>query len=230
MSTTQKTLANGAIIGADCSYLIRIESRGSFGWQLRFPKWYKGASGSIMFADNQYGGPKASFAAALASRDVYFENLPLHPSAYQSNKRSSSGIAGVNLNFSPKLKGASAFAWVACWMEDGKQHKLRFGIGLSGSFENALDMAIATREQNAGVIISEEQRAQALSLKQYVTDWEEKGIAPDYKPQRKQTGSTFNTNSGRAEQAQLAMEATMALESGQQPHAVNELAASAQVV
>lgn len=172
---------NGSKIGDDTSHLVRVDGERSKGWQLRLPKWHPMGPATRLFSDQSYFGPVGAYAAAKAARDVYFDGLPLTPNAYVSNSRTSSGISGVNLNFASRLKGASAFSWVACWMENGKQHKLRFSVAMY-DFVNALDLAIAMRENKAGVVVTPEQRAQAMSLKAEVDAWINHGTMPQLKP------------------------------------------------
>lgn len=174
-------LENGAEVGVNLSHLVRFQNERTSAWQLRFPAWHPTRSGSIMFPDSKYGGPIGAFVAAKTARDLYWENLPLNPKAYTNNRRSTSGISGVNLNFSGHLKGASAFAWVACWMENGKQQKIRFSVGQHG-FEEALDMAIRLREKSADITVTPHQRAQALGLVAHLNAWLMQGIVPNMKP------------------------------------------------
>lgn len=187
MNAETMYLPTGAVVGVDPTHLVRVDNPRSVGWQLRFPKWHAYGPGSRMYSDKKYGGPRGAFAAALAARGIYFKDLPLNPAAYTSNKRSTTGVSGVNLNFTRTLLAESAFAWVASWMEKdektgkNRQKKMRFSLGMY-EFEEALDLAIATRELQAGIKVSPEQREQAMALRYQVTEWVEQGKTPTPKP------------------------------------------------
>lgn len=126
-------------------YITRREyGRERPSWWLRFPI----DAGFLYhtFHDHLYGGKARALAVAKAVRDKFLRTVrqPYTPEGYRVGPhRHASGI-----HFDVQIKGDGLYtAWVASWMQNGRQKKKHFMIGDMRSSSEAKRLAQQWRER-----------------------------------------------------------------------------------
>lgn len=148
-------------------HLVRLDGRGTYGWQFRVPSWHPQGPLTHYFSDARYGSSAKALAAARAYRDQFFAEtgMPLRPKVQRPcgpvglNNRS--GLSGVFLQGAVR-SGKALWCWGALWSEDKQPQKQRFYISTWG-YEGAFWEAVNLRQKKTGVLFTNEALRQALA-------------------------------------------------------------------
>lgn len=155
-------------------YITRLDHTKAHGWWVRVYKEGRLVARSKLFSDKVYGGKQLAKNAAIEHRDRLMAEHGITPTRYRTvDQRSKSGMVGVMLS-KRKSDGGLSVAWVASWVEGGKQRKASFSIREHG-YQEAHRLAVEQRCRKTGQPIPE--TIQAMLPPEWLRAWlDENGI------------------------------------------------------
>lgn len=137
------------------NHVVRIDHKGTRGYQVRTPSSYGLMPSSRFFADRKHGGKKHSLAAAITFRNQTFKKHGIPLTANRriryTNSRNSTGVLGVGMQWVTK-GGYQYKHYVVTWCPQPYTQRNRLFSANKYGDQKAFDMAVKFRKEREAEI------------------------------------------------------------------------------